>query len=138
MHAFLERVAPCLHPGTYMGVQLRPEVAPNIAFHFKSLGGWPAGKHPVQDFTRSEIVSFVAQTYETISIKVHPDRLAPSIGTRLVTVAEATRLRHAQQTLKYSSPSRHGGSRCQICQGTRSSGTCSACSCCSSRVPAAA
>ena len=102
MRTFLARAASCLHPDTYMGAKLLPELAPNIFYHFKSHGGWPTGTSPVSDFSRNEIVSFVAQTYETIPIEVHPNRPAPLPSCKLVTVAAASALRHQQQTPKYS------------------------------------
>jgi hypothetical protein len=102
MRTFLARAAPCLHSGTYMGTELIPELAPNMLQHFKSHGGWPTGDSPMKDFARSEISSFIAQTYEVIPIEVHTDRPAPLATCKLITVAEATGLRHQQQTPKYS------------------------------------
>jgi hypothetical protein len=68
MRTFVERVGPCLHPNTCMGVQLIPKLAPNILCHFKPHGGWPTGDVPLGDLSCPAIVSFIAQAYKIIPI----------------------------------------------------------------------
>ena len=55
MRTFLARTATCLHPGTYMGAKLLPELVPNLFYHFKSQGGWSTGTSPVA--TKSSLSS---------------------------------------------------------------------------------
>jgi hypothetical protein len=91
---FLSRAASCLHSGTYVGVELLPELTPNMCLHFISAGGWPTGNAPFHDFCRPEITSSIAQRYNSIAIEVHSDRPAPSLETKLITAADASARQH--------------------------------------------
>jgi hypothetical protein len=99
---FLERTATCLHSNTYMGVKLDPTMAPNMMHHFRVQGGWPIPDPLHSDFLRPEIVSFIAQRYEPITIDVHPGRPAPLPDTLLETVAAASQKRHKANTPRTS------------------------------------
>jgi hypothetical protein len=92
-----------LHSDTYMGVELIPELAPNIAFHFSIHGGWPTVEaNPFLYFAKPEAASMIAQRCEQIPIEVHVDREAPEAHVKLITASEASARRHRQKTPRTS------------------------------------
>ena len=99
---FLSRAAKCLHSDSYVGVELLPELMPNMSLHFKSACGWPTGQPPFADFSRPEVCSPIAQNYQTISIEVQATRPDPSPDTKLITVSAASALRHLLSTPRIS------------------------------------
>jgi hypothetical protein len=71
-----------------MGVELLPELAPKMAFHFSIHGGWPtADASPFLDLARSpEPASMLAQRCDNIPIEVHADRDAPEASALILKV----------------------------------------------------
>jgi hypothetical protein len=102
LRLFLSRASACLHSGTYIGVDLLPELTPNMGIHFRARGGWPTAPDPLLDFSRIEVSSQQAQRYTCIQIEVHPDHPAPAADVRLITASEASALRHHALTPKTS------------------------------------
>ncbi len=99
---FLSRAGQCLHSETYIGVELRPELTPNMGVHFRPRGGFPILPDPFVDFARGEVSSQIAQTYDCIDIEIHADHLAPADDVKLITVSEASARRHYALTPRTS------------------------------------
>jgi hypothetical protein len=100
---FLSRASACLHADTYLELELLPELTPNMALHFKMCSDWPTNSNdPLSDFARSKVTDQIAQTYDCITTKVHPDHPAPAADVRLMTALAASVIRHQALTPKNS------------------------------------
>jgi hypothetical protein len=102
LRLFLLRANSCLHNATYMGVNMGPELCPNMGNHFKVEGGWPSLVDPLLDFSRTEVSSQIALSYQPITLSVHADRPAPASGVKLITASAASAIRHKAATPRTS------------------------------------
>jgi hypothetical protein len=102
LRIFLTRANSCLHNATYMGVNMGPDLSPNMGNHFKVEGGWPSLVDPLFDFSRTEVSSKIALSYQPITLSVHADRPAPASGVKLITASAASALRHKAATPRTS------------------------------------
>jgi hypothetical protein len=91
-----------MHSGTCLELELLPEFTPNMAIHFQVNGGWPTLPDPFTNLPQTEVTSRIVQTYNLISIQIHPELPAPAPGVKLIAASAASALCHRAQTPKTS------------------------------------